>query len=126
MKKQLPCPCGSGDPYASCCEPILGGKLPDTAEQLMRSRYTAFTRNNEAYLLESWHQSTRPKALNLVDDRNIKWVDLKVLRHESGDTSAIVEFVARYKVNGKAAKIHELSRFTKEGDRWFYVDGDQY
>ena len=92
----------------------------------MRSRYTAFTRNNEAYLLQSWHQSTRPKALNLVDEKNIKWVSLKVLRHESQEASAIVEFVARYKVNGKAEEIHELSRFTKEGDRWLYINGDQY
>ena len=92
----------------------------------MRSRYTAFTHNNEVYLLQSWHQSTRPKALNLGDEKNIKWVDLKVLRHVPGDMSALVEFIARYKINGKAGKIHELSRFTKEGGRWFYVDGDQY
>lgn len=92
----------------------------------MRSRYTAFTLNDEAFLLQSWHQSTRPKALNHDDEKNIKWVDLKVLRHEPGDKSSIVEFIARYKINGKAGKIHELSRFTKEGDRWFYVDGDQY
>jgi SEC-C motif-containing protein len=126
MKTQLPCPCNSGDPYASCCEPVLSGKLPDSAEQLMRSRYTAFTQDNEAYLLRSWHHSTRPKALNLDNEKHIKWVNLKVLRHESKETSAIVEFIAHYKINGKAEKIHELSRFTKEGDRWFYVDGDQY
>ena len=92
----------------------------------MRSRYTAFTQDNEAYLLQSWHHSTRPKALSPGEGRPIKWVDLKVLRHESEEFSAIVEFIARYKINGKAEKIHELSRFTKEGDRWFYVDGDQY
>ena len=92
----------------------------------MRSRYTAFAKNNEVYLLQSWHRSTRPKALDLVDEKNIKWLDLKVLRHESEETSAVVEFIARYKVNGKAGKIRERSRFIKEGDRWFYVDGDQY
>ncbi|NNE63239.1 MAG: hypothetical protein HKN34_04080, partial [Gammaproteobacteria bacterium] len=119
-------PCNSGDLYASCCEPVLNGKLPRTAEQLMRSRYTAFTQNNEAYLLRSWHPSTRPKALNLADEKKIKWLDLKVLGHDPGETRAIVEFIARYKVNGKAGKIHERSRFIKEGDRWFYVDGDQY
>lgn len=126
MKKQTPCPCSSGDIYELCCGPILSGELPRTAEQLMRSRYTAFTLNDEAFLLQSWHQSTRPKALNHDDEKNIKWVDLKVLRHEPGDKSSIVEFIARYKINGKAGKIHELSRFIKEGDRWLYLDGDQY
>ncbi len=92
----------------------------------MRSRYTAFTQKNEAYLLQSWHQSTRPKTLNLVDEKHIKWVGLKIVRHKSEETSAIVEFIARFKLNGKAEKIHELSRFIKEGERWLYVDGDQY
>lgn len=93
----------------------------------MRSRYTAFTQNNETYLLESWHADTRPQSLNLlVDQKNIKWIELKILRHETEETTAIVEFIARYKVNGKAEKIHELSRFIKEQGRWFYVDGDQY
>ncbi len=92
----------------------------------MRSRYTAFTKNNEAYLLQSWHRSTRPQALSLADHKNIKWIELKVLKHESEDSKAIVEFIARYKMNGKAEKVHELSRFIKEDERWFYVDGDQY
>ncbi len=126
MKKKRSCPCDSGSLYDLCCGPILSGEWPDTAEQLMRSRYTAFTLNNEAYLLESWHWNTRPQNLNLADQKNIRWVSLKILRHETEETTAIVEFIARYKVNGKAEKIHELSRFSKEGIRWFYVDGDQY
>ncbi len=96
----------------------------DTAEQLMRSRYTAFTQNNETYLLQSWHRNTRPQSLNLVDQKNIKWVSLKILGHETKETVATVEFIARYKVSGKAEKIHELSRFIKEEGRWFYLDGD--
>ena len=90
----------------------------------MRSRYTAFTQNNETYLLLSWHRNTRPQNLNLVDQKNIKWVILKILQHETKEITATVEFIARYKVNGKAEKIHELSRFVKEDGRWFYVDGD--
>ena len=93
----------------------------------MRSRYTAFARADETYLLDSWHSETRPQSLNLVvDQKNIKWIGLKILRHETRETTAIVEFIARYKINGKAEKIHELSRFRKEGNRWYYVDGDQY
>ena len=90
----------------------------------MRSRYTAFTQNNEAYLLQSWHRDTRPQNLTLDDQKNIKWVSLKILAHETAGINASVEFIARYKVNGKAEKIHELSRFVKEVGRWFYIDGD--
>lgn len=126
MKKNNQCPCGSGKSYDLCCGLFLSGELPGTAEQLMRSRYTAFTQNNEAYLLQSWHRNTRPQNLNLVDQKNIKWVGLKILRHEADDSRATVEFIARYKVNGKAEKIHESSRFVKEQGQWFYLDGDQY
>ncbi len=90
----------------------------------MRSRYTAFTQNNEVYLLQSWHADNRPQALHLVDQKKIKWIELKILWHETAETSATVEFIARYKVNGKAEKMHELSRFIKEEGRWYYLDGD--
>lgn len=124
MKIDNLCPCGSGQSFKLCCGPYLSGDLPETAEQLMRSRYTAFTRCDEQYLIQSWHPDTRPQNLNLVDQKNIKWVGLKILRHEPAESSATVEFVACYKVNGKAEKIHELSRFIKQDSRWFYVDGD--
>lgn len=122
MKKS--CPCESGQSYTDCCGLYHAGSLPETAEQLMRSRYSAFVRNEEAYLLASWHSDTRPKALGLSDQEPVKWVGLKVLNHTSEGDKATVEFIARYRVNGKAEKIHELSRFIKEQGRWFYVDGD--
>jgi len=124
MKQTELCACGSGNQYSKCCGQYLLGKLPETAEQLMRSRYTAYYQNAEEYLLASWHESTRPAALNLSTQGNIKWTGLKVLGHTSKIATATVEFVARFKINGKAGKIHELSRFVKEQGRWFYVDGD--
>lgn len=91
----------------------------------MRSRYTAYTLENEPYLLSTWHPSTRPAALDLAAQPTTKWTGLKVLRHEDQDSGhAIVEFVARYKVNGRAYKMQETSRFVKEDGRWFYVDGN--
>lgn len=91
----------------------------------MRSRYSAYALNNEPYVLYTWHASTRPASLNLAEQPAPKWIGLKVLRHEQQDDShAIVEFVARYKVNGRAYKMQETSRFVKEDGRWFYVDGD--
>ncbi len=90
----------------------------------MRSRYSAFVRNDEAYLLASWHPDTRPTVLNLSEENPVKWIGLKVISHTNEDEKATVEFIARFKINGKAEKIHELSRFVKEQGRWFYVDGD--
>ena len=134
------CPCG-GASYASCCGPyIAGDALPPTAETLMRSRYTAFTLRDEPYLLATWHASTRPIDALFAEEEKVHWLGLEVksalrLRQrkaESDDqTEEIhrdsVEFVARYKVNGRAHRLHEVSRFVREagdgGMRWFYLDG---
>ena len=124
IKQDRPCPCGSGKLYPQCCGQFLSGQRPDTAEQLMRSRYTAFCQNDEDYLLASWHAKTRPQDLDLSDQRNVKWIGLKVLDHSSQEDTATVEFIARFKINGKAEKIHELSRFVKEQGRWLYLEGD--
>ena len=124
MKNPNVCPCGSNQSYTDCCGRYHAGLLPQTAEQLMRSRYSAFALNNETYLLASWHSDTRPISLGLSDQEPVKWVELKVLSHTEEGNKATVEFIARYKINGKAQKIHELSRFIKEQGRWFYLDGD--
>ncbi len=120
------CPCGSNKPYANCCARYIeGGEAAPTAEVLMRSRYTAYTLLREDYLLATWHPSTRPASLNLAKDVPTRWMGLEVKRNEQEDEShAIVEFVARYKVNGRAHRMHEVSRFVREEGRWFYVDGD--
>ncbi len=121
-----PCPCGSNKTYSECCARYLvGNETPATAETLMRSRYTAYTLFNEEYLLKTWHPSTRPQQLGLAEDTSSKWLGLQVKRHEQQDnTHALVEFVARYKVSGRAHRLHEVSRFVCEDGRWFYVDGE--
>ena len=126
MDKLLPtpaCPCGSGKPFAACCEPYLrGNALAPSAEALMRSRYTAYTLMDEPYLLATWHPSSRPAALELTGDSQPQWIGLKVKSHKvEDDTHASVDFVARYKVNGRAHRLEELSRFVKEEGRWFYL-----
>lgn len=91
----------------------------------MRSRYTAYVQGNEAYLLETWHPVTRPATLNLDATSRPLWIGLTVKRHEAQDADhAFVEFVARYKLNGRAYKLRETSRFVHEDGRWYYVDGD--
>ncbi|NHR05645.1 YchJ family protein [Chromobacterium haemolyticum] len=124
------CPCGLGGAYAACCGRYLseGGEPAPTAEALMRSRYTAYARGDEAYLLASWHPSTRPPALDLAADAGVvKWLGLEVLATEAGgeaDAEGVVEFAARYKVSGKAERMRERSRFAREDGRWFYLSGE--
>ena len=113
-------------PYADCCGRYLDHwddtAAPD-AESLMRSRYTAFVLERADYLQATWHPSTRPAALDF--EPGTKWLGLEVRRHRpNGDDRAEVEFVARYRVGGRAVRLHETSRFVREGGRWFYVDGD--
>lgn len=120
------CPCDSGAAFAACCSRYVdGGALPATATQLMRSRYVAYVLQREDYLLRTWHVDTRPPTLDLAQEA-VKWLGLKVLRTQAGnadDREGVVEFVARYKVGGKATRLHETSRFVREGDQWLYVDG---
>lgn len=122
----LICPCGSGKPYAACCELLHQGRPAADAEALMRSRYSAYALGMEAYLLQTWHVSTRPAGLDLEkEEAPAKWIGLEVRRHAvTGKDSATVEFVARCRVGGRAHRLHEVSRFVREDGRWYYVDGD--
>jgi SEC-C motif domain protein len=116
------CPCG-GATYEQCCGRFIEqGEVAQTAEQLMRSRYTAYTRCDDAYLKATWHASTRPEQVVAQDD-DAKWLGLEVRRHVPAGDAATVEFVARYKTAGRAHRLHEVSNFVREQGRWFYVDG---
>lgn len=120
--KPSACPCGGAD-YAGCCGPYHGGAVPATAEALMRSRYSAYARRDEAYLRASWHPDTRPAGPILEEGDGIKWVGLEVLHQQQDEERATVEFVARYKLGGRARRLHEISRFVREDGRWLYLDG---
>jgi SEC-C motif-containing protein len=124
--KSTPCPCGNAAGYARCCGPLHEGAAAATAEQLMRSRYSAYVLGREEYLLASWHPSTRPARLDLAAQQPAPtWLGLGVKRHESEGDHAVVEFVARLRYGGGSARrMHEVSRFVRERGRWFYVDGD--
>lgn len=91
----------------------------------MRSRYSAYVKKLEPYLLASWHAQTRPAALEPDEGEPIKWLGLTVKQQKmTGTDSATVEFVARYRMGGgSAVRLHEISRFLREDGRWFYLDG---
>ncbi len=118
------CPCGKPLSYAACCGALHVGAPAADAESLMRSRYSAYVLGLEDYLLATWHASTRPAALDLVDEPAAKWLGLDVKAHSSAGDMASVEFVARYRIGGRAQRLHEISRFVREGGRWYYVDGE--
>lgn len=115
------CPCGSGRAYDACCGPIVRNeRMAETAEELMRSRYTAYVVGDVDHLFRSWHPRTRP-PLDDVDP--LDWQGLEILDTEAGgesDEHGVVEFVARY----AGGELHERSRFERRAGRWVYVDGD--
>ncbi len=119
------CPCGTGLPLAECCGRLHEGEATAaTAEQLMRSRYSAFAVGDAAYLLATWHPTTRPRSLDL--DRDVRWTGLDVLATTGGSLLAsegTVEFRAHYVVRRTAGAQHENSRFVRDGGQWRYLDG---
>ena len=134
LEKMAACPCGRVDGkgralhYAQCCARFVAHfettPAPD-AEHLMRSRYSAFVLEDAAYLQATWHADTRPATLDF--EPGVRWLGLSVNDFQvTGADRAEVEFVARYRVAGKAVRLHERSRFVREGGRWFYVDGEQF
>jgi SEC-C motif-containing protein len=125
MNPEATCPCGSHRRYDACCGRHHAGVAPaPTAEALMRSRYSAYVLDLRDYLLATWHASTRPPAL-AQPEPGLRWLGLDVKRSAAtGDDTALVEFVARSKLGGRAHRLHEVSRFVREGGLWFYVDGD--
>lgn len=119
------CPCGTGLTYAECCGRLHDGTATAaTAEQLMRSRYSAFAVGDAAYLLATWHPRTRPAALDL--DPDVRWLGLEVLATTGGGMLAAegtVEFRAAHLRDGRRGAQHEDSRFLREDGRWTYLDG---
>ncbi|TDK23830.1 hypothetical protein E2F46_09885 [Luteimonas aestuarii] len=120
------CPCGTGRGYAACCGPLHEGSPAPDAEALMRSRYSAYVLEDAAYLLRSWHASTRPADLSFDEPpaRKPAWLKLEVKSHAAtGEDTAEVIFVARYRIGGgSVVRMREHSRFVREGGRWFYLD----
>ncbi|MDF1588730.1 MAG: YchJ family protein [Gammaproteobacteria bacterium] len=122
------CPCNSGSSYSACCQPLHTGTVAaSSAEQLMRSRYSAFCLKNAPYLIATLHPDYRS-----ADDQQslaelfeqTQWLGLKVISHKSKNNTATVEFSAFYQDANQVAQLHERSRFVKIENRWFYQDGD--
>jgi SEC-C motif-containing protein len=130
MNENDPCPCGSGLSLAECCGPILAGeRLAQTAEALMRSRYTAYVLCDVAHLKRSldpkWHPSFDEAGTREWAEK-AQWKGLSILGAKAGgvaDDEGEVEFVACFEMDGEEQQLRERSRFRKRGGEWRYLDG---
>src|SRR5262245_40450154 len=126
----MACACGVGESFDACCGRFIrGDAMPETAVELMRSRYAAYTVNDLGYLLGTHDPATvdsvDPKVM-AAWAKKATFESLEILSTELGgvdDDEGIVEFVARYSQDGTAFTHHERSRFRKNGSRWYYVHG---
>ena len=124
-----PCPCGKAKPYANCCQPLhLKNTIAANAEQLMRSRYSAFACQLASYLLATHHPDFRSpneeQALQQTLHKN-KWVGLTIVDRHGGtltDSTGTVEFKARCLEGTKLSELHACSNFIKEEGTWYYTD----
>jgi SEC-C motif domain protein len=123
-----PCPCGSGTTYDGCCGRLLRGAAQAvTAEELMRSRYSAHALGHTDHLFRTWHPRTRPDEAAMRPEPGLTWSGLEVLGARDGgadDETGEVEFRARYRAAGRDGVLHERSRFVRRAGRWVYLDGD--
>lgn len=141
MSRNIICPCGDSkagqaSKYSECCEPYINGSIkPDHCEQLMRSRYTAYSLAKIDYLIATWHpskQSTLNRQDLIESAATTGWLRLQIIKSSQNGEDGTVEFNAWYrdqhdnrsKQSGDINCLHEVSRFQKVGDQWFYVDGD--
>ncbi len=121
------CPCGSAKSLGACCGPYIKGELiPETAESLMRARYTSYTLCNVDFVYSTHHPDTRSEvSKKLIEEwsKSSQWSGLTVLGTKYGsksDSYGIVEFKAFYSSEGKECIHHEISKFVKKDGVWYY------
>lgn len=126
----MACYCGNEPSFEQCCQPYLDGSAkPDTAEALMRSRYTAYVLHNIDYVVDTHDPATADQVDRASSEewsQNAEWEGLDILDTVAGgpgDDHGEVEFIARYQMDGQSVSHHERSTFRRVDGRWFYVDG---
>jgi len=118
----MDCPCQSGDLYDQCCGRFISHQQSaENALQLMRSRYTAFVKNQRDYIIQTWRADACPVDLQLDD--TIRWVRLEIINWQERGEAATVEFEAWLLVDGTLQSLHERSEFVCQQGRWLYAGG---
>lgn len=124
------CPCGLDKLFSECCEPLINNaETAQTAEALMRARYSAFVKSKIDFILNTIH----PEKKAQHDERTLRnwaqkseWISIEILRTEKGeisDTEGEVEFIAKYRRKGKKEAHHEIAFFKKDEGKWLFYDG---
>ena len=119
----LPCPCGSGQSFAACCEPVLNGtRLAASAEQLMRARFTAHVRHDFEFLHRSYRPAAGTPYVPEEGTPTVKWTRLVVHSHETTDNPdrSFVDFTAYGTEDGVEKVLHEKSEFLRINGAWLY------
>ncbi len=137
MTNNTPCPCGmqeAGIPktYEACCQRFVSGaEKPEHCELLMRSRYSAYALGQVDYLIQTWHpakQSALSREELLQSAQSTHWLRLEVVSSSQQGEQGTVEFNAFFRdqeaTSQEVSCLHEVSRFEKIADQWFYLDGD--
>jgi SEC-C motif-containing protein len=124
------CPCGSENAYADCCQPLIDGDThAETAEALMRSRYSAHAKKEFDYIYDTTLPANRQeddRKGTAAWSRKLDWQRLEIRQMDAGgpdDDKGTVEFVARYRKNSKAFEHHEIAEFVRDDGRWYFKDG---
>ena len=122
------CPCGNNQSYPQCCGKFISGSaLPATPEELMRSRYTAYTQANVNYIANTMKA---PANKDFDSDtarewaEQVNWLKLEIVHaQQDNPEKGYVEFLAHFSDENKQFVLHEISEFHLEDGRWYYVDG---
>lgn len=124
------CPCGSGNSYSECCEQIISGvRAADTAEQLMRARYSAYVLAKMDFIFESTHPDHRQgydHAGTKEWAETAEWQGLEIIgtkRGEADDSVGEVEFIARFTEKGDKREHHEAGQFKRKNGKWYFTEG---
>lgn len=123
------CPCGSGQGYADCCEPVIrGARKAATAEGLMRSRYSAYAKGEVAHIMASCVKDENiDEGATEEWSKKAEWKGLEIVKTERGraaDSEGVVEFIARYVMGGLNEEHHEVAKFIKKDGAWLYESGE--
>jgi SEC-C motif-containing protein len=131
MNKEESCPCKSGKPFGECCGPVIAGeRKAESAEALMRARYTSYVTGDVDFLRVSSTKAVQAEfdeASSKAWSKAARWHGLEIISTEKGgpgDDEGVVEFRALYSANDEFCNHHEVSHFVKEADGWKFADGE--
>ncbi len=117
------CPCNAENEFETCCEPLIKGvRMPESAEELLRSRFSAYATKDIDYVINTTHPQTRGDLVRSELEEWAHTVEWKELVVNNADTEGHVEFSATYRENGEVRVHRELSTFKEHDGQWYFFD----